>query len=142
MSIRPAGRVKSRKAFLWAVGVGLLSLAPLATLSARAAPPDAERGRDVFAKRCSGCHALDSDKEGPRLRGVFGRKAGSVAGFPYSDAVRNSGIVWDENHLNRWLENPEQIVKDNNMEFHVGDAAERAALVAFLKSADSKSDRK
>ena len=142
MSIRPAGRVKNRKVFVWAVGSGLLAMAPLATLSARAASPDTERGQEVFAKRCSGCHALDSDKEGPRLRGVFGRKAGSVAGFPYSDGVRNSGIVWDESHLNRWLQNPQQIVKDNNMEFHVGDAAERAALVAFLKSADSNSDMK
>jgi len=121
---------------LW-TGLGLFSLAPLASLTA-----DVDQGKDVFAKRCSGCHSLDVDKEGPRLRGVFGRKAGSVAGFPYSDAVRNSGILWDENHLNRWLENPEQMVKDTNMEFRVSDPAERASLIAFLKSAASKSDAK
>jgi cytochrome c len=122
--------------------VGLLSLAPLASVMAGPASTDADRGQNVFAKRCSGCHALDLDKEGPRLRGVFGRKAGSVQGFPYSDALRKSGIVWDENYLNRWLENPEQTVKDTNMDLRVPDAEERAALVAFLKSAGSKSSAK
>ena len=134
--------MKFRNAFTWTVGVALLSLAPLASLSASAASADVERGRELFAKRCSGCHALDSDKEGPRLRGVFGRRAGAVDGFPYSDGLRNSGIVWDENRLNRWLENPEQTAKDTNMEFRVGDAAERAALVAFLKAAVSNSSER
>lgn len=126
--------MKIRNVLAWMAGVGILQLAPLAIVTA-----DANRGQDVFAKRCSGCHALDLDKEGPRLRGVFGRKAGAVAGFPYSDALRNSGIVWDENDLNRWLEDPEQTVKGSNMEFRVGEAAERAALIDFLKSAVSKS---
>jgi cytochrome c len=134
--------MKFRNVFTWTAGVGLLSLAPLTSMLAGADSADADRGRDLFAKRCSGCHALDLDKEGPRLRGVFGRKAGAVAGFPYSGALRNSGIVWDENKLNAWLENPEQAVKDNNMEFRVGDPAERAALVAFLKTAVSKSGAK
>jgi cytochrome c len=134
--------MKFRNVFAWTAGVGLLSLAPLTSMLAGADSADADRGRDLFAKRCSGCHALDLDKEGPRLRGVFGRKAGAVAGFPYSGALRNSGIVWDENKLNAWLENPEQAVKDNNMEFRVGDPAERAALVAFLKTAVSKSGAK
>jgi cytochrome c len=49
--------------------------------------------------------------------------------------LRNSGVVWDENHLDQWLENPEQLVKDTNMDFRVSDAAERAALIIFLKSA-------
>jgi cytochrome c len=131
--------MKFRNVFTWTVGAALLSLAPLASMLAGAASADVDRGRDLFAKRCSGCHALDLDKEGPRLRGVFGRRAGTVAGFPYSDALRNSGIVWDQNNLNQWLENPEQVAKDNNMEFRVGDAAERAALIAFLKSTVSKS---
>ena len=75
--------------------------------------------KDVFAKRCSGCHAPDSDKEGPHLRGVFGRKAGTVPGFQYSDALRNSGIVWDRSLLSKWLENPEALVKGADMEFQI-----------------------
>jgi len=130
--------MKVPKVFMWTAGVGMLSLAPLASFSAGAASPDIDRGRDLFAKRCSGCHALDSDKEGPRLRGVFGRKAGSVAGFPYSEALRNSGIVWNENELNRWLRNPEETASGANMEFRVSDAAERGVLITFLKSAGSK----
>jgi cytochrome c2 len=65
---------------------------------------DNNTGQDLFARRCSGCHALDNDKEGPRLRGVFGRKAGTVTDFPYSEALRKSDIVWDEPALKRWLE--------------------------------------
>jgi cytochrome c len=91
-------------------------------------------GKDVFAKRCTGCHATDSNKEGPRLRGVLGRKAGTVAGYPYSDALRNSGIIWTEDLLTKWLENPDRLVKDNDMEFRVSSADERSMLVAYLKS--------
>jgi cytochrome c len=91
-------------------------------------------GKDLFGRRCSGCHATDASKEGPRLRGVVGRKAGSVAGFQYSDALRNSGITWTEDQLIKWLENPEALVKDNDMEFRVVNADERAALVTYLKS--------
>ena len=51
-------------------------------------------GKELFEKRCGGCHALDRDKEGPRLRGVYGRVAGSVDSFQYSDAVKKSKITW------------------------------------------------
>jgi cytochrome c len=91
-------------------------------------------GKEVFAKRCSGCHGTDTSKEGPRLGGIIGRKAGSVAGFQYSDALRSSGIVWNEDLVNKWLENPERLVKDNDMDFHVSNPDERAAVVAYLKS--------
>lgn len=91
-------------------------------------------GREVFGKRCTGCHATDANKEGPRLRGVLGRKAGSVAGFQYSDALRSSGITWTEDLVNKWLENPDGLVKDNDMEFHVANPDERAAVVTYLKS--------
>lgn len=91
-------------------------------------------GKDLFGRRCSGCHAADASKEGPRLRGVVGRKAGGVADFQYSDALRNSGITWTEDQLMKWLEDPEALVKDNDMAFRIVNADERAALVAYLKS--------
>ena len=59
-------------------------------LSLRAVP-NSGSGKDLFERRCSGCHAPDLDKAGPRVRGVLNRKAGSVAGHPYSDALRNWG---------------------------------------------------
>jgi cytochrome c len=91
-------------------------------------------GKDVFTRRCSGCHALDKDKEGPRLRGVYGRLSGSVAAFPYSDGLKKAAITWDDEALERWLTNPEAMVPDTDMGFHVGDAAERKAIVEYLRS--------
>jgi cytochrome c len=118
----------------WIAGIFLLFLLAILGLTAQAAGQDAGAGKEVFAKRCSGCHAPDSGKEGPPLRGVVGRKAGTVQGFLYSDALRNSGIVWNESLLDKWLENPQAVVKDNDMEFHVANAGEREAVIAYLKS--------
>jgi cytochrome c len=94
---------------------------------------DAVRGKAVFEKRCTGCHAREADREGPRLAGVFGRKAGSVAGFNYSAGLKSSGITWDEATLERWLSDPDLVVKDNNMDFSVPKAEERRDLIAYLK---------
>jgi cytochrome c len=97
---------------------------------------DAVRGIAVFEKRCTGCHALDGNREGPRLAwlaGVFGRKAGSVAGFEYSAGLKNSGITWNEATLEKWLSDPDVVVPDTKMDFHVPKAQERADLIAYLK---------
>jgi cytochrome c len=90
-------------------------------------------GKDVFEKRCSGCHSLDHDKEGPRLGGVYGRAAGSVASFTYSDALKNSHITWDAGSLDRWLAGPDKVVPETDMAFHVESAGERSAIIAYLK---------
>jgi cytochrome c len=95
-------------------------------------------GEELFEKRCSGCHGLDAAKEGPPLRGVFGRRAGSVAGFEYSDALKNSRIVWDETSLNRWLTDTESLVRDNNMEFAVPKPEERAEIIRYLREVSGK----
>jgi cytochrome c len=92
-------------------------------------------GRSAFEKRCTGCHALDHDKAGPRLAGVVGRKAGAVAGFPYSDAVKKSGVVWNEAALEKWLTSPESVIPDSDMAFRLDRAEERAAIIAYLKEA-------
>jgi cytochrome c len=90
-------------------------------------------GKALFEKRCGGCHALDRDKEGPRLGGVYGRTAGGIASFQYSDALRKSGIKWTEQTLDKWLTNTEELVPNNDMTFHVEKPDERAAIIAFLK---------
>jgi cytochrome c len=94
---------------------------------------DAVRGKAVFEKRCIGCHALEADREGPRLAGVYGRKAGGVAGFGYSNGLKNLGVTWDDATLERWLSDPDLMVPDNNMSFSVPKAEERRDLIAFLK---------
>src|SRR5579872_2814323 len=94
-------------------------------------------GKELFQKRCGGCHALDRDKEGPRLGGVYGRAAGSVKSFQYSDALRKSGITWTQETLDKWLADTGTLVPDNDMAFRVENADERRILIAYLKGASS-----
>ena len=91
-------------------------------------------GKALFEKRCGGCHSLDKDKEGPRLAGVYGRKAGTIDSFQYSDALKNSKIVWADDTLERWLIDTEKLVPNNDMSFHVESADERKSIIAYLKS--------
>ena len=97
-----------------------------------------ERGKELFEKRCSGCHALDKEKEGPRLRGVFGRTSGTVPSFQYSDALKAAHITWDAATLDKWLAGPEQFVPDSDMAFQLVKADERAEVIAYLKQLASK----
>jgi cytochrome c len=92
-------------------------------------------GKELFERRCTGCHALDRDKEGPRLGGVYGRAAASVPSFNYSDALKNSRIVWNADSLDKWLTDPAAMVPGNDMAFHVESAAERSALIEYLRQA-------
>jgi cytochrome c len=102
----------------------------------RAQSPASER--ELFEKRCSGCHSLDRDKEGPQLHGVYGRKAGSVESFQYSDALKKSKIVWTEETLERWLTDTDKLVADNDMTFRVEKPEERRAIIAYLKGDSGK----
>lgn len=99
---------------------------------------DAERGQQLFTRRCSGCHALDLNKEGPQLRGVYGRKSASVPGFEYSAALRKTGITWDRSSLEEWLTDPEVMVPETDMNFRLKDGDERKAVIAYLKSLGSE----
>ena len=100
--------------------------------AALAGAGDPVHGKAVFQKRCTGCHAMDADREGPRLSGVYGRKAGSIAGFTYSKGLKSSGITWTDTTLDKWLSNPDLMISDNNMSFSVPKAEERKDLIAFL----------
>ena len=100
--------------------------------------PDAGRGHQLFDKRCGGCHSLDNDKEGPRLRSVYGRKAGTVSTFKYSDSLGNSGITWDQVSLDEWLTDPDKFIPDVDMDFHLEKADERADIIAYLKQLSGK----
>src|ERR1700749_163094 len=76
-------------------------------------------GKALFEKRCGGCHALDRDKEGPRLGGVYGRTAGTVDSFQYSEALKKSRLKWTDETLDKWLTDTEKLVPENDMTFHV-----------------------
>jgi cytochrome c len=117
------------------VALGVLAIVALWTVQrSQAAGQGGQDGKALFEKRCSGCHALDADHEGPRLRGVFGRPAGKVTTFKYSEALQKAKITWDEAELDKWLTDTESVVPDNDMGFRVPKQEERAAIIAYLKS--------
>lgn len=97
---------------------------------------DPEAGRRVFA-RCRSCHVLEEgvNRVGPSLYGIFGRDAGSVEGFRYSDANANSGITWTEETMFEYLENPREYIPGTNMAFPgLRSEQDRADIIAYLKA--------
>jgi cytochrome c len=113
----------------------LAAFATAMTLSAGAASAqtaEMARGADVYDDRCSGCHVLQCVGQGPSLRGVIGRKAGSLPGFEYTPALKNSGLTWTAANLDRWLIGPQKVVPGTAMTAVVPDAHERSDLIAYL----------
>jgi cytochrome c len=113
---------------------GLAAGAILLALGSPAETAEATHGKELFERRCSGCHAADIDKEGPRLRGVYGRKAAGIAGFSYSDSLKKLNVRWDDASLDKWLINPDALAPDTDMAFRLADGAERKAVIAYLRS--------
>src|SRR6266403_4508649 len=119
-----------------------LAIAALATIAlllpALAQPGDAARGQQAF-RACAPCHSLAPDRNmtGPSLADLWGRKAGGLSSFErYSEALKASGIIWDDRSLDGWLTDPDQMVPDNEMPFDgIKDTRARADLLAFLKDA-------
>ncbi|MEW4466647.1 c-type cytochrome [Parasphingorhabdus sp. JC815] len=101
---------------------------------ARAATRSALSGKKLYTRRCGACHSIDQNRVGPRHRGVFGRKAGSVSGFRYSKALKNLNIRWNEKNLDRWLTNPTAMVPGTSMGFRLNKPDERRAIINYLKS--------
>ena len=101
-------------------------------------PANAEIGGKLFAANCSGCHELNQAKEGPPLGNVFGRIAGTVAGYPYSPALAKSGIAWDEATLDRWLSGPQADVPGALMPMSVSNPVARRDIIAWLREVAHK----
>jgi cytochrome c len=99
---------------------------------------DSTRGATLFEKRCVGCHALTENHEGPKLQGVYGRAAGSVADFAYSSALKKANLVWDQTTLDKWLTDPDAFIPGNEMDFLISKPQERQDLIAFLKRRSGK----
>lgn len=107
------------------------------TEPAPALSPAAEQGRADFGP-CAVCHSVregDNARVGPSLYGVYGREAGSLDGFAYSQAMAEAEFVWNEETLSAFIENPQKFLRGNRMAF-VGerDAETRAAIIAYLKT--------
>jgi cytochrome c len=97
---------------------------------------DAASGERLFRQRCGACHQIATTRNGagPHLQGVVGRAAGSVEGFNYSPALRNSGITWTPETLETYLANPTAMVRGTRMVQRFNNADERRAIIAFLGS--------
>jgi len=96
------------------------------------AAPDASHGEEVY-QSCQDCHSLDTNDLGPRHRGVVGRKAGSIPDYNYSPALKNSGLTWTDEALDKWLADPQKLVPGSKMFFHLDAAKDRADVIEFLK---------
>jgi len=92
-----------------------------------------ERGQRLYESRCAGCHSLDADRVGPAHRGVYGRRAGGVAGYAYSAALRDSDVVWTVETLERWLTDPQATIPGQKMYFRVAERSDRLDIIAYLK---------
>lgn len=119
----------------------ILTAAALAAALAMTAPAhagDADAGQEAFATYCSDCHSVASEmtnRKGPTLFGLIGRKAGSVPGYEYSEANAASGWVWDDDVLRRYLPNPRAAMPGTKMKFDgVTDPDEVEDIIAFLET--------
>jgi cytochrome c len=118
----------------------LVAAAALALLPASVSAADIAHGEQLWRK-CASCHTLEANgrnRAGPRLHGVFGRVAGSVADYRYSDALKNSGIIWTEQTLDAYLKDAEAFVPGTKMYGGLSQDADRADLLTFLKAATAR----
>src|SRR5207248_6050099 len=125
-----------------AIKIGHLSLGVAAWLggmslawSVSAATPAGAPTATDFS-RCAGCHSTQAgqNKVGPSLAGVFGRSSGTVPGYSYSAALKNAHLTWDEQTLDKFLQNPGGLVHGTKMFTSVPDSDTRQRVIAYLKS--------
>ena len=122
-----------------------LVIALASTGSFAAEEGDSIRGQRVY-NACAACHSLEPNKNmtGPSLADLWERPAGGLKSFSrYSEALKSSGIIWDNNSLDAWLADPDKFIPDNEMTFRgIPDARARADLLAFLKEASKPGSAK
>ena len=118
-------------------GEAAVALAALMASAQAFAAPDAgalQRGEQVYA-RCAACHSIEANRTGPQHCGLFGRRAGTAPGFAmYSQALRDTRIVWDARTLDHFLQDPMKAVPGTAMGYAgVKDPKERSELIAWLR---------
>jgi cytochrome c len=125
--------MRSLGRWLWravGLGLGLVVAMPFAW-----AEDDPNRAQ--FLTSCGTCHSTEqgaAPRQGPNLLGVYGRKAGTLDGFKYSDALKSADWVWDDERLDKWIENAQVMRPGVVMPYRQADPAKRAKVIAYLKS--------
>jgi cytochrome c len=115
----------------------VLALMMLLAAGAVRADGDAARGEKKFGD-CAACHKLEAgaNNVGPSLHGILARKAGELADFRYSPAIKRSGITWTAETLDKFITDPQALVPGNRMPYAgMAEAADRADLIAYLQNA-------
>lgn len=116
-----------------------LAISALALSACSAGGGDATRGAELYAQECAACHSLNaSTVNAPMHCGLFGRKAGTSPGFPYSEAMRASGLIWNEQTLDEFLTAPFIVLPGTLMGFPgFPEETDRADVIAYLKQVSS-----
>ncbi|MBO4969009.1 MAG: cytochrome c family protein [Pseudomonas sp.] len=116
----------------------ILSLCAALLSHGAIAAGDAEAGGRLFTKTCGGCHSIGENARngfGPQLNGVIGRLAGTSEGYQYSDAMKNSGVVWTRENLAAYIEAPKKVVSGTRMIFWgISDQEKIDNLLAYIES--------
>jgi len=122
----------------------IVPLALCGSFPALGAPSSVAKGEDLFRERCLVCHAIGCNRTGPKLKGVIGRKAGSLADFSgYSEGLKSANWTWSEDMVSRWIENPSKLVPGTRMTGafrNVENARERRLIIQYVKRADTSLD--
>jgi cytochrome c len=122
----------------------LLLTATLMASSANAQQgADVPRAKNLFALKCAACHSVACNRQGPKLEGLIGRQAGSVADFKnYTVELKASGIVWSEKTLDEYINDPGKVVPGTSMSAtgRIESAADRRDIIAHVRRQDRSSD--
>lgn len=136
------GRLQGRSSFrrvaasTWLVTTLVTPLFAVASVRADD-KPDLAAAKKQFLTSCGVCHTVnesEGNRQGPNLATVFGRKAGTYAGFAYSDTLMKGGWVWDEKTLDPWIENSQAAHPGTYMNYRQTNESKRALVIAYLKS--------
>ena len=132
LSVRPVTAV-----VFGALAIALAATSPEGFAGDKVQPAaDSEHGKAIYTQECQGCHAPNETRVGPKHCGVFGRRAGTVPGYPYSDVMKEAGFLWDAKHLDDFLKSPITYLNGTNMGYVGLDSAkDRADLIAYLRQA-------
>ena len=125
----------------WWFVVGGAAVLIAATFTAHVGAADVEKGKAIF-EQCAACHSLDGtgDYDGPTLKGIIGRKAGSLEDYRYSAAMKRSDVTWDATTLDTYVADPQAFIPGNRMAFAgITEQAQRADLIAYLAAAGGES---
>jgi len=125
--------MRNSRAPVYIAGCALIGAILFDSLSSLAAADDG--GKEAFSQ-CAACHTTDgSAGVGPTLKGIVGRQSASIAGFPYSPAMKRTHWVWTPDELDKYIANPQGTVPGNTMPYAgLTDASQRSALISYLET--------